>query len=46
MPTNSWVSAMGVRLHRRPWYSPQATQASATAVPRPISVSAIPLPRW
>ena len=46
MPTNSWVSAAGVRLHRRARSSPTATQASAAAVASPISVSAIPLPRW
>ena len=44
MPTNSWVSAAGVRLHRRAPATPRATQASAAAVASPISVSAMPLP--
>ena len=49
MPTiakNNWVSSAGVRLHRRAWVRPQATQARATTAPAPITVSAMPLFTW
>ena len=46
IPTNSWVSSAGVRVHRLARASATAIQASAAAVSTPIIVSATPLPVW
>ena len=46
MPVKSWVSSAGVLLHRRTRSRPSAISASSTAVPAPITVSAIPLELW
>src|SRR5215467_493103 len=46
MPLKSCVSSAGVRLQCRTRTSPSVTNASATAVPTPMRVIAMPLEAW
>jgi hypothetical protein len=46
MITNTWVITTGVRVHGLARSSPTAKAASPAAVPKAITVSAIPLAGW